>query len=92
MNVSLTPELERFIAEQGDSGHYRSVSEVVRAGARRPGGDHPLHRGGGRPGDRRESGLADPGAHVLFYRYDETVVEIIRVLHERQDLGTSYPA
>jgi len=34
MNVSLTPELERFIAEQVESGRYRSASEVVRDGVR----------------------------------------------------------
>lgn len=34
MNVSLTPELERFITEQVDSGRYRSASEAVRAGIR----------------------------------------------------------
>jgi len=30
MNVSLTPELERFIADQVEAGRYRSESEVVR--------------------------------------------------------------
>ena len=34
MNVSLTPELERFVAEGVASGRYRSASEVVRAGLR----------------------------------------------------------
>lgn len=34
MNVSLTPEIEQFIADQVDSGRYRSASEVVRAGMR----------------------------------------------------------
>ncbi len=34
MNVSLTPELERFITEQVESGRYRSKSEAVRAGVR----------------------------------------------------------
>lgn len=34
MNVSLTPEIEKFIAEQVDAGRYRSASEVVRAGMR----------------------------------------------------------
>lgn len=29
MQVSLTPELERFVQEQVHSGHYTSVSEVV---------------------------------------------------------------
>ena len=34
LNVSLTPELERFIAARVASGHYCSASEVVRAGLR----------------------------------------------------------
>ncbi len=33
-NVSLTPELDRFVAEQVASGLYRSASEVVRAALR----------------------------------------------------------
>lgn len=34
MNVSLTPELESFIADQVERGRYRSASEAVRAGVR----------------------------------------------------------
>jgi antitoxin ParD1/3/4 len=34
MNVSLTDEQERFIAEKVASGRYRSAAEVVRAGLR----------------------------------------------------------
>lgn len=34
MNVSLTPELERRVAEKVDSGLYTSASEVVREGLR----------------------------------------------------------
>lgn len=34
MNVSLTPELERFIDELVETGDYRSPSEVVRAAVR----------------------------------------------------------
>ena len=34
MNVSLTPELERFIREKVDSGRYHSSSEVVREALR----------------------------------------------------------
>ena len=34
MNVSLTPELEKFISERVESGQYRSASEVVREGLR----------------------------------------------------------
>ncbi len=35
MNVSITPELEAFVAEEVKSGLYQSASEVVRAGLRR---------------------------------------------------------
>lgn len=34
MNVSLTPELERFIANKVESGLYNSASEVVRQALR----------------------------------------------------------
>lgn len=34
MNVSLTPELERRIAEKVESGLYNTASEVVREGLR----------------------------------------------------------
>ena len=34
MNVSLTPELERRIAEKLESGMYTTASEVVREGLR----------------------------------------------------------
>jgi antitoxin ParD1/3/4 len=34
MNVSLTPELERRIAEKVDSGLYTSASEVIRESLR----------------------------------------------------------
>jgi antitoxin ParD1/3/4 len=34
MNVSLTPELEKFVAKEVDSGLYQTASEVVRAGLR----------------------------------------------------------
>jgi antitoxin ParD1/3/4 len=35
MNVSLTPELEKFVAKEVRSGLYQTASEVVRAGLRR---------------------------------------------------------
>ena len=35
MNVSLTPELERLVAEKVESGLYESPGEVVREGLRR---------------------------------------------------------
>lgn len=34
LNVSLTPELERFITARVVSGRYQTASEVVRAGLR----------------------------------------------------------
>ena len=34
LNVSLTPELERFITTRVASGRYQTASEVVRAGLR----------------------------------------------------------
>jgi antitoxin ParD1/3/4 len=34
MNVSLTPELERFVASKVESGRYHSASEVVREAPR----------------------------------------------------------
>src|SRR5947199_5005133 len=34
LNVSLTPELERFISARVASGRYQSASEVVREGLR----------------------------------------------------------
>lgn len=35
MNVSLTPELEKFVAKEVESGLYQTASEVIRAGLRR---------------------------------------------------------
>lgn len=34
MNVSLTPELEKLVAEKLKTGHYSSASEVIREGLR----------------------------------------------------------
>ncbi len=34
MNVSLTPEMERFVSDKVESGHYHSASEVVREALR----------------------------------------------------------
>lgn len=34
MNVSLTPELDEFVASLVEAGRYRSASEVVRAAIR----------------------------------------------------------
>ena len=35
MNVSLTPELEKFVANEVKGGLYQTASEVIRAGLRR---------------------------------------------------------
>ena len=35
MNVSLTPEVEKFVAQEVGSGLYQTASEVIRAGLRR---------------------------------------------------------
>lgn len=35
MNVSLTPELEKFVAAEVEGGLYQTASEVIRAGLRR---------------------------------------------------------
>jgi antitoxin ParD1/3/4 len=35
MNVSLTPELEKFVEKEVSSGLYQTASEVIRAGLRR---------------------------------------------------------
>ena len=34
MNVSLTPELEKFVANKVESGLYNNASEVIREGLR----------------------------------------------------------
>lgn len=34
LNVSLTPELDRFVTSRVESGRYQSASEVVREGLR----------------------------------------------------------
>jgi len=35
MNVSLTPELEKFVQKEVEDGLYQTASEVIRAGLRR---------------------------------------------------------
>lgn len=42
MNVSLTPELEKFVTKEVDSGLYQTASEVVRAGLRLLKEEHAL--------------------------------------------------
>jgi len=43
MNVSLTPELEKFVAKEVGSGMYQTASEVVRAALRRLKADKEPH-------------------------------------------------
>jgi len=43
MNVSLTPELKKFVEKEVDSGLYQTASEVIRAGLRRLKGDQEAH-------------------------------------------------
>ena len=61
MNVSLTPELDRFVAAKVESGRYNSASEVVRealapAGRARPGARRAACRL--QPGTWGEAGIA----------------------------------
>jgi putative addiction module CopG family antidote len=53
MNVSLTPELEKFVSAMVDSGRYNSASEVVREALR-------LLAAGGRAG-QAVSSQTSPG-------------------------------
>jgi antitoxin ParD1/3/4 len=43
MNVSLTPELTKFVEKEVESGFYQTASEVVRAGLRRLKEDQAAH-------------------------------------------------
>ena len=43
MNVSLTPELEKFVKKEVNSGLYQTASEVIRAGLRRLKEDQEEH-------------------------------------------------
>ena len=43
MNVSLTPELEKFVQKEVGSGLYQTASEVIRAGLRRLKEDKKRH-------------------------------------------------
>lgn len=54
LNVSLTPELERFIAARVASGRYQTASEVVRAALRL------LEQNEARDGGRVEPGASGP--------------------------------
>ena len=42
MNISLTPELAKFVKKEVKSGLYQTASEVVRAGLRRLKEDQPV--------------------------------------------------
>ena len=43
MNVSLTPELKKFVQKEVKSGLYQTASEVIRAGLRRLKKDEARH-------------------------------------------------
>ncbi len=43
MNISLTPELAKFVEKEVESGLYQTASEVVRAGLRRLKEDRAVH-------------------------------------------------
>jgi len=43
MNVSLTPQLEKFVEKEVSSGLYQTASEVIRAGLRRLKEDKKAH-------------------------------------------------
>ena len=45
MNVSLTPELEKFVTKEVDSGLYQTASEVVLPGLRRLKEEHETRAG-----------------------------------------------
>ncbi len=60
LNVSLTPELERFIAARVASGRYQTASEVVRAALRlleqnELREDGPARRGAGTPREQERA-------------------------------------
>ena len=42
MNISLTPELAKFVEKEVESGLYQTASEVIRAGLRRLKEDHAV--------------------------------------------------
>ncbi len=42
MNISLTPDLEKFVEKEVESGLYQTASEVIRAGLRRLKEDQPV--------------------------------------------------
>jgi antitoxin ParD1/3/4 len=43
MNISLTPELAKFVEKEVESGLYQTASEVIRAGLRRLKEDRAVH-------------------------------------------------
>jgi antitoxin ParD1/3/4 len=67
VNVSLTPELEKFVTAKVEAGRYGSASEVVREGLRLL-EEHDLNRAARVAGFDRELGRRlvslDSGGHV----------------------------
>lgn len=65
--------------EQADSYHNDIVTAFVELAAGRK---------AGRLVDIREGYFKYPvGAHLIFYRFTETCLVVIRVLHQRMDVG-----
>ena len=56
MNVSLTPELERYVNQKIESGLYQTASEVVRSGLAAPQGER-----GSAPADGGGAASRAPG-------------------------------
>jgi antitoxin ParD1/3/4 len=79
MNISLPAELARFVRDKVESGHYSSVSEVVREALRclagRENGTNPAQRLRTLAGAPFDRSLADEA------------VRRIRELQQRQTLG-----
>jgi antitoxin ParD1/3/4 len=73
-NISLSPELARFVREKVKSGLYSSVSEVVREAIRRLAAEDARHGGS----------VAEPGFDQKSVR---AAIEGLRGLSSRQKLG-----
>jgi antitoxin ParD1/3/4 len=76
MNVSLTPELERFVSERVASGRYASASEVIREALRLLEERDQL-----RQDVRRGLEQLDHGRHRPF---DDHAVERIKIQGRKQ--------
>ena len=88
MNVSLTPELEKFVSAKVEAGRYGSASEVVREALRML-EEHDMDRAARlaefnqEPGQRLES--LDRGKHV---KPADARGRLKRKSHQRRKSGT----